>query len=135
MPGTWFGMGLGERGGCMASMFERYGGFASVSKIVMAFYDKALDSDIIGDYFEDVDIKALIDHQTKFIAHVMGGPASYSNDALRTIHERHQIDRAAFDEMALLLRETLEEFDLAPADVDTIMVQISDRAPFIVQRA
>lgn len=118
----------------MASMFERYGGFASVSKIVMAFYDKALDSDIIGVYFEDVDIKALIDHQTKFIAHVMGGPASYSNDALRTIHERHEIDRAAFDEMAMLLRETLEDFDLEPADVDTIMVQIRDRAPYIVNR-
>jgi hemoglobin len=116
-------------------MFERYGGFASVSKIVMAFYDKALDSDIIGVYFEDVDIRALIDHQTKFIAHVMGAPASYSNDALRTIHERHRIDRAAFDEMAKLLRETLEDFALEPSDVDTIMVQIRDRAPFIVHHA
>lgn len=52
----------------MATMFERYGGFANVSKIVMSFYDKVLDSDVIGDYFEDVDMWALIDHQTKFIA-------------------------------------------------------------------
>ncbi len=45
-----------------ASMFERYGGFATVSKVVMAFYEKALDSDIIGDFFEDIDMALLIDH-------------------------------------------------------------------------
>jgi hemoglobin len=118
----------------MASMFERYGGFASVSKIVMAFYDKVLDSDIIAVYFEDVDIKVLIDHQTKFIAHVMGGPASYTDEALRTIHERHQIDQEAFDEMAALLRETLEDFDLEPNDVDAIMAQIGRRAHHIISR-
>ena len=116
----------------MASMFERYGGFASVSKIVMAFYDKALDSDVIGDYFEDVDIKTLIDHQTKFIAQVMGGPANYSNEALQAVHAKHHIDQAAFDEMTTLLRETLEEFELDPADIDLIMDDVSGRASFII---
>lgn len=116
----------------MASMFERYGGFASVSKIVMSFYDKVLDSDVIGDYFEHVDIRTLIDHQTKFIAQVMGGPASYTNEALRVVHARHRIDRAAFDEMALLLRETLEDFDLEPADVDRIMDEVVGRAEYVV---
>lgn len=57
----------------MATMFDRYGGFTSVSKIVMSFYDKVLDSETVGPYFEDIDMKALIDHQTKFIAQVMGG--------------------------------------------------------------
>ncbi len=41
------------------SMFDRYGGFASVSKIVMAFYDRALDSEFIGEYFENSDMKTL----------------------------------------------------------------------------
>lgn len=58
------------------SMFERYGGFAKLSK-VMAFYDRVLDSDVIGDFFEGVDMRRLIDHQTKFISQVMGGPAAY----------------------------------------------------------
>jgi len=38
------------------SMFDRYGGFAKLSKVVMAFYDKVLDSDVVGDYFEDIDM-------------------------------------------------------------------------------
>ena len=118
----------------MASMFERYGGFANISKVVMAFYDKALDSDIIGDYFEDVDIKALIDHQTKFIAQVMGGPADYTNEALQSIHAKHSIDQAAFNEMAMLLEETLEDFDIAPNDIKIIMEDILSRSAYIIKQ-
>ena len=59
----------------------------------------------------------------------------YSNDALQTIHERHAIDRVAFDEMAMLLRHTLEDFELEPADVDIIIGQINARAPYIVNRS
>jgi hemoglobin len=107
-------------------------GFACVSKIVMALYDKALDSDIIGGDFEQVDVTALVDHQTKFIAQVMGGPASYSDAAVRMVHARHKVDRPAFDEMAMLLLETLEDFGLEPADIDRIMDQVGGRAQRVV---
>ena len=74
----------------MATMFERYGGFATVSKVVLTFYDKAIDSDIIGKYFENVDMPALIDHQTKFVSQVMGGPASWKrDDTIRRAIEIH----------------------------------------------
>ena len=59
----------------MTTMFERYGGFGNVSKIVMAFYDKVLDSDIAGPYFENSDVRSLIDHQTKFIPRSWAGPS------------------------------------------------------------
>lgn len=114
------------------SMFERYGGFASVSKVVMAFYDKALDSDVIGEYFENVDIPALIDHQTKFISAIMGGPASYTNDQLERLHAHLKIDSAAMDEMVSLLSETLEEFDFDPDDVEQIAAEIRSRSGYIV---
>ncbi len=114
------------------SMFERYGGFAKVNKIVMAFYDKVLDSDVIGDFFEGVDMPALIDHQTKFISNVMGGPASYTNEQLERVHAHLKIDAEAFEEMASLLRQTLEEFELEAADIDRIIDDIRGRAAFVV---
>lgn len=116
----------------MSSMFERYGGFAAVSKIVMAFYDKVLDSDIAGPYFDDVDIKTLIDHQTKFIAQVMGGPVNYSNEQLRSVHAKHKIDREAFDEVTGLLKETLEDFELSPDDVNRIIADVEGRASYVI---
>lgn len=114
------------------TMFERYGGFAYISKIVMAFYDRALDSDVIGAYFEDVDLKALIDHQTKFIAQVMGGPEVYSNEVLQGVHARLGITNAAFDEMATILKETLEDFELERRDIEQIIGEVRSRAKYIV---
>lgn len=116
------------------SLFEKYGGFSSVSKIVSGFYDKVLDSDTIGPYFDNVDMRQQIDHQTKFIASLMGGPASYSDDALRKVHEGHNIDQSAYDEMATLLRETLEEFDIQDDDVDQVMNEIAARANLVITR-
>ena len=116
-----------------ASMFERYGGFGSVSKIVMSFYDKALDSDVIGDFFEDVDMPRLIDHQTKFIAMAMGGPASYTNEMLRQVHAGMHIDTAAFNEAVSLLQQTLEEFELEPEDIGIIIEDIRNRAQYIIE--
>lgn len=115
------------------SMFDRYGGFANVSKIVMAFYDKALDSDIIGHYFENADMRALIDHQTKFISSIMGGPASYTNDQLARVHANLNIDLTAMNEMISLLEETLEEFSVDPSDIGQILDELRDRSGHIMR--
>ncbi|MEP4378342.1 MAG: group 1 truncated hemoglobin [Alphaproteobacteria bacterium] len=116
------------------SLFDKYGGFASVSKVVSAFYDKAVESDIIGPYFDDIDMRAQVDHQTKFISSLMGGPASYSDEALQKVHAHLAIDRTSFEEMANLLRETLEEYEIEGADVDRIMHEIGSRADIIITR-
>ena len=116
----------------MSSMFERYGGFATVSKIVMGFYDKVLDSDIIGPYFENTDMRRLLDHQSKFIASLMGGPASYSNDELLRVHRRLGIDERAFNEYASLLKEALEDLDIAADDIAEVLDAFTARKPYIV---
>lgn len=84
-----------------ATMFQRYGGFAKISQIVSSFYDKLLESPIVSPYFDGTNMKRLIDHQTKFIASVMGGPASYTNDALERAHAHLSIDQEAFNGMAV----------------------------------
>ncbi len=114
------------------SIFDRYGGFAFLSRVVMAFYDKVLDSDLLAPYFEDVDMRRLIDHQTKFIAFLMGGPASYANEHLAQVHARLGIDRAAFDAMIATMRETLEDCEMEPADVATLVHELRSRAPWII---
>jgi len=116
------------------SMFENYGGFARISRIVSAFYDKALDSPILSPYFEHVDMKRLIDHQTKFISSVMGGPVSYTNDELERIHSHMKIDERAFTEMTALLREALEDFEIDESDINFICNEIKSKGKFIITR-
>ncbi len=114
------------------SMFDRYGGFATVHKLVFRFYDKMLDSDVVAPYFDNVDMARLVDHQTKFVSQVMGGPVTYTNEVLEQVHRRLKIDQKAFDEMAGLLEETLVEGGVENDDVRRIMADIKSRQPYIV---
>jgi hemoglobin len=113
-------------------MFEKYGGFSTVSRIVSAFYDEVMESPDLARYFENTDMRRLIDHQTKFIASVMGGPASYSNEQLERVHANLSINETDYMAVVAILRETLEDFDIDESDIATICNQVLDRKRFIV---
>lgn len=117
------------------SIFERYGGFAAAGRIVMSFYGRVLDSDVTGPFFDDIDMARLVDHQTKFVASIMGGPAAYTDEALRQLHGHLGITGEAFDEMADLFRKTLEDFGMAEADIETLDREIRARRKIIVGEA
>jgi len=116
------------------TIFERYGGFATLHQVVSAFYDKILESPITSPYFDGADMKRIIDHQTKFVASVTGGPASYSNDMLERIHTPLKVSEAAFNEMSTLLKETLEDFGLAEADVHHVCHEVGSRKHLVVTK-
>jgi len=114
------------------SLLDQYGGFPFLSRVVMSFYDRALDSDELAPYFENVDMRRLIDHQTKFMAFLLGGPASYTNDHLARVHAHLHIDHASFDVMIGTMRETLEDFDMDEADIATVVHELRSRGPWII---
>ncbi|POF32731.1 group I truncated hemoglobin [Roseibium marinum] len=114
------------------ALFDKYGGFKSVSRIVMAFYEKVLDSDEIGDFFDNVDMPSLIDHQTKFIASLLGGPVSYSDERIKKAHASLDLTHEDFDEVGRLLKETLTEQGIEPQDIDTVMREIESRRTSIL---
>ena len=109
------------------SIYEKYGGFASVNRVVMAFYDQVLDHDALGPYFEDVDMPSLIDHQTKFIASLLGGPASFTDDHLKRAHARLEISPQDFEDMKSVLAETLEDQGFEPEDITVVVAAIEAR--------
>jgi hemoglobin len=91
------------------SIFIRVGGFARVSGIVSDFYSRVMADDVLRPYFAGVDMATQIDHQTKFVATLMGGPSSYTDEHLRRVHARLDITAGAFDVMMTVFRETLED--------------------------
>jgi hemoglobin len=116
------------------TIFERYGGFTRISRVVMGFYDKMLDSPVCSPYFAHTDMKRLVDHQTKFIASLMGGPASYSNEQLERVHAHLGITEAAFLESVTLMQETLEDFNFDEADIDQVTDEMMSRKNFVVAK-
>jgi hemoglobin len=115
-----------------ASVFEELGGFARVRLIVSDFYDKVLASERLNRFFRDIDVPRLIDHQTKFISAIMGGPASYSDEHISRAHGRLGISADDFDEMAALFRETLEDFGLTPEQIERLAAHMHSMREHVV---
>ena len=114
------------------TLFKRYGGFAKISQIVSDFYSRVLDDDMLRHYFTGVDMRRQIDHQTKFVAYLMGGPASYTDEHIARVHARLGIDEESFDELVMVFRETLEDHDMAETDVGSVIAELTKRKRLVV---
>lgn len=106
------------------SLFDKYGGFAAVNSIVFEFYNSVLDSDEVGPFFENTDMENLIDHQTKFISFLLGGPVTYPDAKLKAAHSNLDIQGEHFDTIKGLLGETLAAFDVEAGDIETVLEKI-----------
>lgn len=114
------------------SAFDRFGGFARVRLLVADFYERVLESEQLVGYFDGIDIRRLIDHQTKFVAAMMGGPASFTNEQMLRAHQRLGVTDTDFDEMASLFRDTLEDFALDPDEVTRLHAHLLSMREFVV---
>jgi len=114
------------------SIYERHGGFATVRKVVSDFYDRALSSPVLEPFFANTDMRRLIDHQTKFVSFLLGGPASYNDDHLERIHANMGITLPAFDEMVLTLLETLEDHGFTRGEAAAVEHELRSRQSIIV---
>lgn len=115
------------------SLFEKYGGFSVVSRIVMDLYNRVLDDDDVGPFFDDVDMSRIIDHQTKFVSSLMGGPASYTDEQITLMHARLDIGTLHFDQLKILLSQTLDDHDVTPEDVEEIVSAFEVRRGLVVK--
>lgn len=115
------------------SLYDKYGGFGAASRIVMRLYDQILDDDDLGPFFDDVDMPKLIDHQTKFVASLMDGPASFSDAHLTGAHHGLEITDLHFDRLVSLVGDTLGEFDFEENDIKKIQSGIEARRSLLVK--
>ena len=116
------------------TIFDRYGGFRKISKIVISLYDKVTESPITEKYFVNTNMKRLIDHQTQFVASLMGGPVTFTDEHLERVHSHLNINEEGFYEIVELLRETLEDFDFKEPDIDEVEHQFLAKKNHIVQK-
>lgn len=115
------------------SLYDAYGGFAAISRVVLDLYDRLLDDDEIGPFFDDVDMARIVDHQTKFVAMLLGGPASFTDDHIRRAHAHLGIGDAHVDRMTEILSETLRDHGFAEADIATVTAAFEARRPLVVE--
>lgn len=114
------------------SLFEKYGGFAEVRKIVSSFYDEILDDPLLQRHFVGINMRLLIEHQTKMISSILGGPAHVSNEELARAHRRFAITEEDYVRLCEILEETLDDARFEPADRDQVVRHVQQLRSFIV---
>lgn len=114
------------------SIFDKYGGIRTLRHVIMDFYDRVLDSEVIGHFFEDTDMARLIDHQMKFFTMVLGGPAQFSDERLAGAHRHMRLTHVEFDEAVTLLKQTLVHAGLQETDQITVLTAIEARRRLLV---
>lgn len=118
----------------VGTMLEQCGGYPRVPQIVFVFYDRVLQSARLRSFFVSVDMRRLIEHQTKLLCSLMEGPVSYSDQQLAAVHLHLRIDDATFDELVHVLEQTLSDFQIPIEHLKFVIAQIQMRRPFIVSR-
>jgi len=114
------------------TLFDKYGGFDTFSKVVKNFYQKVLDSDQVEHYFHGISMDRLITHQTNFISKVLGGPDRYEGLDMKTAHAKLNITVPDFNEVAELLEESLEEAGVEAEDIEVILSAVANLQDQIV---
>ncbi len=114
------------------TLYDQLGGFAAVRKLVSDFYDRVLDEEDLVPFFHDTEMANLIDHQTKFWATLLGGPASYTDEQLHKIHASRGIQGRHFDLMVDLAKETLEDGDIDEQQIASIIEKLNAYRPSLV---
>jgi len=115
------------------SLFEKYGGFAKVSKIVLALYNRVIEDDEIGPFFDNVDMSRIVDHQTKFVSSLLGGPASFSDDQIARMHNHLAISNEHFERLKEILFATLAEHGMEPSDIEFVVNAFDQRRNLVVE--
>ena len=117
------------------TLFDRLGGFARVRLLVSDFYERVLDSERLAVYFAGSDMRRLIDHQTKMVAAMMGGPAGYTDEHLERAHAQLSIRPEDYDEIVALLQESLEDAGIDDRDTERVLAHVRSVRDRIISRA
>ena len=116
------------------TLYEKYGGFATIHSIVQNFYDDVLEDELLSPYFKGISMQNLIRHQTEFLSQLLGGPISYDGRTLKKAHQHLKITQQAFGRVAELLQENLEDAGVEEEDINTIMSIVASTVDDIVQK-
>ncbi|MBL6773461.1 MAG: group 1 truncated hemoglobin [Alphaproteobacteria bacterium] len=114
------------------TIWNRYGGYSFVAQTVRDFYDRLLVSKALAPHFDGVNMEGLIEHQIQTVGAVMGGPYDLNVEALRRAHRHLRVQQTHFDELAVILDQTLDSHGLSANDKAVLLDAVESVRSVIV---
>lgn len=98
-------------------LYDRVGGNKAMEIAVDLFYSKVQTDELVGRFFEDVDMAGQRQKQKNFLSMAFGGPYQFSGQDMRQAHsrlvEKMGLTHEHFDRVLKLFSETLEELQVS----------------------
>lgn len=106
-------------------LYDRLGGNKAIELVVDHFYRKVLQDELVGQFFEDVDMDAQREKQKGFLAYAFGGPYHYNASDFRATHARlvknTGLNDQHFDRVMQLLKETFQELQVHEKEINQVL--------------
>ena len=118
--------------GSEASLFDRIGGVAGVTRLISTFYGSVLADPRLAPYFDGVPIHKLRHMQFEFFSAALGGPAPYTGRTVVQAHQGRRIARAHFQAFVEHLFETLQDYALSEDERYAIIARINTYADDVI---
>jgi hemoglobin len=123
------------------TLYERLGGAYPISAVVDYFSDQLLERDTIEDEnpnIEDWNQNKAADRltglkflRTLWLCAIAGGPFEYTGLPLEDAHLDFRLTSDQFDEVAAVLADSLDHFDVPQAEKDDVLAAFAAHKPAV----
>jgi hemoglobin len=103
------------------TLYDRLGGHDGIRAVVDDFYDRLVNDEELGPFFEDADMEALRRTQTDFLCEAAGGPETYDAAPVREAHLDVPFTAEHIQRAVELLYESLDAFDVPEEDAEAVV--------------
>ena len=103
------------------TLYDRLGGHDGIRAVVDDFYDRLVEDEELGPFFEEADMDLLRRTQTDFLCEAAGGPETYDAAPVREAHLHVPFTPEHIQRAVELLEESLDAFDVPEEDAQTVV--------------
>ena len=103
------------------TLYERLGGYDAIRAVVDDFYDRLLDDEELGSFFENSDVERLRRTQTDFLCEAAGGPETYDAEPVREAHLHVPFTEEHIERAVAHLSDSLDAFDVPEPDAERVI--------------
>ncbi|MFC7021242.1 MULTISPECIES: truncated hemoglobin [Haloarcula] len=107
------------------TLYERLGEREGIRAVVDDFYDRLVEDDDLGQFFESADMELLRRTQTDFLCEAAGGPETYDAAPVREAHLHVPFTPAHIQRAVKLLQESLDAFDVPDDDAAAVVEAVA----------
>ncbi|MEC4748033.1 pyridoxamine 5'-phosphate oxidase family protein [Methylomicrobium sp. Wu6] len=119
-------------------LYKRIGGDKVMEVVTDAFYRKVLQDELVGHFFEDIDMERQRLKQKSFLSMAFGGPYQYSALDLREGHkqlkEKYGLSDQHFNRVCEIFKETVSELNVPPDQIEEMMAILESTRDDVLNR-